>query len=222
MEHSAKEYSVMIDIKNMGVFFYIPIVIMIFCGLYIIFVEYEFNDAIVLIRKDFGIFPIMGISVWIFYIFEDLLDSNGKEMLLSIPYDDNNFGIFRVIKMTIVYILCFYFFLIIIIMLLNKDYVFQFNDIYLPIVSIFFYSGFSFFTILIVKNNLISFAIVGIFSVFMYSTRGGVSAYIYPFQWGNPNPYYNPVIVAIVLIIATVSLYLSAQLFFKDREFLMK
>jgi hypothetical protein len=223
MEHGAKKYSILIDIKNMGIFFCVPVIIMALCGTYIVFAKYEFSEPIIMLRKGFGIFPIIGISIWIYYIFEDLLDSNGKELLLSMPYNDIDYGLFRIIKLTLVYVIMFYVFLFAILVLtLERNYVFQFQDIYFPILSIFFYSGFSFLTAVIAKNNLISFTVLGVFSVFMYSTRGGVSACIYPFQWSNPNPYYNPAIVALALIAATAALYASANFFFNNREFLMK
>ncbi len=223
MEYGTKKYPILTDIKNMGIFFYVPVMIMALCGIYIIFTKYQFGEPTIMLRKGFGIFPIMGISVWVFYIFEDLLDSEGRELLLSMPYNHVYYGVFRILKLTLVYVIMFYIFLFVIMFLtLKRNYAFQFQDIYLPVLSIFFYSGFSFLTAVIAKNNLILFTVLGIFSVFIYSTRGGVSAFIYPFQWSNPNPYYNSAVVAIALIVITVALYTLANFFFSKREFLMK
>lgn len=195
---------------------------MILTGIYILFINNLYGEANIVIRRSFGVFPVVGITVWIIFMFEDLLSSHGREMLLSLPYDHMKYGVVRVVKFSIIYILIFYIFLAILIILFNKNYNFELQDLYLPVISIFFYSAFSFFISIIVKNIIASFAVCGIFSVFMYSTRGGVSLMIYPFQWSNPNPYYSPCIVAVVLMCITVLLFVVDDILFRNREFLLK
>lgn len=206
----------------MGASFYIPIILMILGIVYTLVFQQKFGEANVLIKQGFGMFSFPFITIWILYLFEDLLDSDGKETLLALPYKNIQYGFLRVLKFTLVYVITFYLFYLSTAFLFKERVYFQLQDSYLPVASILFYSALSFLIITLVKKILIAFLIIALHSSFLYGTRGGVSAYIYPLQWFHPNPYYSPRLVALVLLFSAIILYVLGQYLFSKREFLMK
>ena len=191
-------------------------------AVYCFLIRNRYGIAIGIVRENYGVFPVICISFWISCLFEDLLNSEGKEILLSMPYKNMEYGLIRVIRYTVLYIIVFYIFFVFILLSMRSNAVLEPQDIYLPMLSIFFYSAFNFLIAVIVRNSLTVMAATGALSVFMYLTRGGASFYIYPFQWSNPNPYFMPYTVGVVLLISSLILYTAGQILFSNRDFLMR
>lgn len=225
MEQKIKMVSVGTDIRTIGGMFYAPVVFMLVSVLYIFNRYYGYEDPYVLmnIRGYFGVFSIPFISIWIFNLYQDLLETEGKECLLAQPYKDIQFGLFRTLRITLIYIVIFYIlFFFLIFTLLPKEQNILLSDIYLPLVSILYFSSLSFLIIVVVKNTLISYSIIGIYSIFQYTTRGGFSLSIYPFQWSFPNPMYNDYEIGIKLFISSLVFFTLAHFVFRKRNYLVK
>ena len=222
MEHGTRIKEALVDIKSMGAFFYIPIGIMAVNAVYCYLTRGRYGVPIEIVRESYGIFPIICISFWISCLFEDLLNSEGREMLLSMPYKNLEYGLKRVIRYTLLYIIIFYIFFALAVLMIGRNVVMEAQDIYLPVLSIFFYSAFNFLIAVITRNSVTVMTAAGILSMFMYLTRGSASLCIYPLQWGNPNPFFTPYAVGIALFAATLALYAAAQMLFSNRDFLMR
>lgn len=225
MEQKIKMTSIITDVRTIGGIFYLPIALMITSVIYILnrYSGYEDPNILQIIRSYFGVFSIPFISVWIFNLYQDILETDGKECLLSLPYKDIQFGLFRVLRITILYIIVFFIlFLILILTLLPAEQRILLSDLYLPFISIFYFSSLSFLVIVLVKNTLISYSIIGIYSIFQYTTRGGFSLSVYPFQWPFPHPMYNNYQVGINLFLFSLIFYILAHLIFKKRDYLIK
>lgn len=210
------------DIGNMGIIFFVPIFIMALGAIYTLLFNSYYGEANEMIQRGFGVFSIPFVILWNFYLFNDLLASDSKEILLSLPYRDHEYGIVRVIKFTGIYIALFYIFYCLIAVFYKERVIFQWYDIYLPIASILFYSSLSFFIMVLIKDVLISFVVVAVHGALIYGTRGGASAYIYPFQWFHPNPYFQPQRVALTLFLCTLIFYILGHILFTKREYLMR
>ncbi|HZK37266.1 MAG TPA: hypothetical protein VFC98_00095 [Clostridia bacterium] len=222
MEYAARIKKNWIDIKNIGIYFYIPIGVMVLNAIYCFLIRGRYGVPIEIIRENYGVFSVICISFWVPYLFEDLLNSDGREMLLSMPYRNAEYGLIRVLKYTVLYIGIFYLFLALIILTMGRNVILEAQDIYLPVLSIFFYSAFNFFVVVVARNSLVVMIATGALSVFIYLTRGGASFYIYPLQWSNPNPFFMPYAVGIVLFICSLILYAIGQILFSNRDFLMR
>lgn len=209
----------------MGGIFITPLIVMVVSSVYVwlVYRGYPTDSMMVQIRGAFGVFSLPFISVWIIGLFQDIVESDGKESLLSLPYRAPFFGIIRVIRMTLLYIVLFFIVLLALTLIMFGSYPpLDACDWYLPIVSILFFSGLSFFCIVLTKNTLISYTILCVYCVFQYMTRGGFSLSIYPFQWSFSMPYTSNVFVACLLLVSTCFLYGGSQIIFSKREYLLK
>lgn len=225
MEQKSRVNSFLLDIKLLGGSFITPLIIMLLGSLYIwiIYKGYPSEFLLTHIRGNFGVFSFPFICVWIFGLFQDFVESDGKECLLSLPYRSSAFGIVRVLRMTTFYIILFFlFFLSLVAILFNGEFPLQASDWYLPFFSLLFFSGFSYFVIVLTKNSLISYAIFSVYCIFQYMTRGAFSASVYPFHWSFPMPYTSNYLVTLLLIIFTCIFFIIAQYIFSKREYLLK
>ena len=112
-----KRIPLMLDIKTMGWTFFFPIVLLLGLTIFLYITHHGHLSLIPFqsIKYTFGIFAMTGISIWIIGIFQDLLEIDSRELLLSFPYDAFYYGIFRVLRVTSIYLiifLCLYLFLV--------------------------------------------------------------------------------------------------------------
>lgn len=217
--------SFLLDIKSMGGIFAVPIITMIAGALYvwIVYRGYPVDTLMGHIRGSFGIFSLPFICMWIFGLLQDIVESDGKETLLSLPYRSKIFGIARVLRMTLFYMVIFFvIFLGLVGIMLRGNFTLQALDIVLPILSLLFFSGFSFFIIVLTKNSLISYTIFCVYCIFQYMSRGAFSASVYPFHWSFPKPYTDDYLVAALLFLFACILYILGQHLFSNREHLLR
>lgn len=217
--------SFMLDIKAMGGIFAAPIIIMLVGSLYVwmVYRGYPADSLMVHIRGSFGIFSFPFICMWIFGLFQDIVESDGKESLLSLPYRAPIFGIVRVLRMTALYIALFFVvFLGLVTIMFQGELPLEAADIFLPFLSLLFFSGFSYFIIILTKSSLISYTVFCVYCIFQYMTRGAFSASVYPFHWSFPKPYTNTYLIASLLLLFACVFYIVGQYFFSKREYLLK
>jgi hypothetical protein len=105
--------SLIYDFKSMGIYFFIPIVVMLLCvaNTFNKVFYYKANLEIQYLRDLFGIVPIVSVSFWVISLFYDIVESDCKETVLSLPYNDYAFGIGRVARIIVIYLGFFYLFL---------------------------------------------------------------------------------------------------------------
>lgn len=148
-----KRIPLMLDIKTMGWTFFFPIVLLLGLTIFLYITHHGHLSLIPFqsIKYTFGIFAMTGISIWIIGIFQDLLEIDSRELLLSFPYDAFYYGIFRVLRVTSIYLiifLCLNLFLVsnhhqeLSPSLLAKDF-------YFPIITIIYFAAFTFFIVML-------------------------------------------------------------------------
>ncbi len=210
------------DIKSLGIMFVVPIAIyiIIFIYLYFSYFKFNLNIDISVFKKAIGIIPIICVSFWIISLFGEFVDSQIKESLLSLPYNEFKFGVLKVIKISILYIVIYYIFTAICLAYAKLDYTPDF--FIMPMIQILFYSSFSFFSVLLARSMSGGYTIVGVFSCISYMTRGGANGYVYPFQWVNPKPGITLYTINIALIVCSMIFLTMSYYIFKNREYLIK
>lgn len=212
-----------IDIKNIGTAFYFPIVMGVFAAIYCYIKNYGFENAEVMknIKSSIGIFFLPWVFIWVLGLFQDLLDSKGKELLLSLPYDDTSYGIKRVLRITLCFLLIFYALFFGLSWSLKTASDITVMDLILPVCAIMFYSSLAFLSIVLTKSMMMSYCLIATFSIFAYLTRGGAFGALYPFQWSFPKPFLGDGFAAFVLTVVTIVLFSIAVHLFKKRSRLL-
>jgi len=223
MEQRNKIVSLKFDIKNIGPLFYLPIVTGLLASGYCLLRNYGYDNVEVIknIRIGLNIFCVPFVFIWIIGLFQDLLDSEGKETLLSLPYNNLSYGILRVCRMFGLYLIYFYILFITLCIILQCLDDISLVDLFFPTISIFFYASMAFLVIVVTKSMAISYAIVSVFTIFAYLTRGAAVGPINPFYWSFPRPFLDSNYVMLVLVtISTYMLYIST-IIFKKRNLLL-
>lgn len=225
-----KNTPISFDLRSIGRLVYIPIFFNILAVLLSLVRYGDFTyDANFLeqvmreIKMLFGVINFPFISVWIFALYQDVVESDGKEGILSLPYRNLYFGTFRVIRVILIYSFIFYCaFLFVIVTLFGHLTMLTVWDWLLPILSFVFYGALSFLFIVLTRRVALSYIALGLHTIPIYMTRGGISFSIYPFQWSHPNPYFNDGNVAFFLLIFSILFFLIAQRLLGNREFILK
>lgn len=206
------------DFKAMGVYFFIPIVVMLLCiaNTFNKVFYYNANLEIEYLRELFGVVPVISVSFWVISLFNAIVEPDCKETILSLPYNDYIFGVGRVVRIIVIYLGIFYFSLFW--GSLNLGTSLEICDYYLPVVSILFFSALSFFSTIVIKSTIGGYGVTCIFFSLAYMTRGAATGFLYPFQWCNPKPMTDDLVIAIALFISALSLLLLAQIRMKKRQ----
>lgn len=225
MDKDVRMISLRFDLQIIGYQLYFPIALIILGIAFLYLQYYNYRDEYMLmhIRKIFGVIYLPSICTWIFSLYQELTESDGKECLLSLPYKDFEFGLYRIFRITLLYIILFFFaFSFATLLLLPKDVSIQAVDFYLPLITILYFSILSFCVIVVTKNVLISYLSYGAYCIFLYMTRGGYSASVYPFHWSFPKPGLENGLAGLLLLIVSVLFCFIAHHIFSNREFLLK
>lgn len=204
MDRQIKSGSLLQDIRCIGGVFFIPFATTLAGALFLIFGFGKDASTEVFVKKYLGVASFPFVCIWVLGLLEDLTESEGRECLLCLPYKSFPFGVVRVVRLTFVYIMIFFaFFFAVLTMNASFDKI-GFVDIVFPTVSILFFSSFAFILAVVVKHSLVSYSVIGTFSITAYFTRGAFSALVYPFQWALPNPFFENGHVIIVLALLTI------------------
>jgi hypothetical protein len=227
MDKSAKsvrnQYTMLLyELKSLGIMFIIPIImyIIIYAFLYFSYFKHDLFIEIETFKKIVGVIPVIGVSFWIITLFGDFVDSQSKECLLSLPYNNFNFGILKVLKINGIYLLIFYIFIAACSYSIKLNI--TFNFVITPLLEIIFFCSFSFFSVVLTKNIAGAYIFVGVFTCLSYMTRGGAVGWIYPFQWAHPKPGVNYNAINITLIFCALFFYIVAHWIFKNKEYLVR
>lgn len=226
MESKVKMPSLRLDIRNMGGLFYLPFIMMMIAAAYVTIHYSGYSDnqnMLKYIRHDFGVLSIPLVIVWIIGLFQDFVETKGKEAILALPYSSTYSGIMRVLRMSLLYVVIFFIlFVFLVIRLLPGHQLILLSDICLPILSVLYFAALSFLFMMIVKNSIVCYIIIGVYSIFLYMTRGAFTFGLYPFQWSFPQPNFDELRCTVILLIASViGLYISQKIF-QNKEFLLK
>lgn len=140
------------DIKAMGGTFFIPLLAMTFGAFYVglVYSGFQIEGRMANIQGNMGVFAFPLICMWVFGLFQDLIDPDQKECLLYLPYSSFVFGTIRVMRFTLLYIAVFYLVLIVLTsFMFNGRLPLQSSDFYLPAASLLFLSALSYFVIIL-------------------------------------------------------------------------
>lgn len=170
------------------------------------------------IKKLMGLFCVPSISLWVIGLYKNIVSREMKEVILSLPYTDLQFGILRVCRIFFIYVGIFYSMLIVII--LSSKEALLVDCIILPLIGMVFFTAISFVTILITKNELFTYVIIGAIGTYEYVTRGGVTGWFYPFQWVLKYPYYSKINI-IILLLSSGILLMIGHILSTKREYLI-
>ncbi|CCQ94926.1 membrane hypothetical protein [[Clostridium] ultunense Esp] len=211
-----------VDFRMMGWAFPLPIVVSILMALfhYAIHGGSENLIPIEAIRYGLGFFSVPFISVWAIHLYQNLVNPEEKEVLLSLPYQPFSFGLLRLLRITLIYLI--FFWSVQIFLYSHSREGAAVLDWVFPVVLIFYFSSLSYFIVLAVKNVLIGYALLGIYIVFEYTTRGGFSGPFYAFQWVNPKPTLESGYNLLALILLTLAFLLIAQWILTNRDLLSR
>lgn len=220
MEQPIKMTPLLTDLHMLRGLCYVPIVAYIMILLVIIlsylgFVELMSYEEI---KQVMGLLCMPAISFWIVSLYLNIVDRDIKEVILSLPYKRLQFGLRRVARVFIVYTGIFYFVLLLVLKFAGKNI--GIGEVVLPLVGMIFFTGLSFTAILVIKNEIFTYVVIGIIGTFEYVTRGGLTGWFYPFQWVLNRPYYSKIHIVILLINAGVLLLLGQWMSGK-REYLI-
>lgn len=209
------------EFKLVGGIFWVTILFMIlnFC---LVLIRFDSTSEINLIRNQWGTLTLPWICLWIIPMFQDLADARGKEALLSLPYNHFTFGAMRVIRTTILYFIIFYIGWCSVSLFLNLFDQWEWFDFVLPLVSIFFLATLSFISIVLTRNLMYSYIIIGVFCSMQYMTRGSALGPLYPFHWSFPNPARTHEENLFILLCVSIIFITISNIFFKNRAFMLK
>lgn len=217
---------ILLEIRNLGGIFYFPIIIMFIVVIYISvkYSGYSYQSALPYIKHDFGSIVMPLIGVWIIGSFQDFVETDGKEIILSQPYNSKKYGILKVLQLTLFYFLFLLLFLIILTIVFEPGNINDLTkiDILLAIVSVIYISSLSFFLMVTIKNSLICYILLGCYLLFLYMTRGAFSYGIYPLQWSHPQPYLDNFSCILMLSVSSSLILMVSQIIFQNREYLLK
>jgi len=209
------------ELRSIGGMFWLSAVLTaIDIGL--VWVRFEDVPDMAPIRSQWGALTIPWISLWIIPMFQHLADAPGKEAILSLPYNHFTFGVVRVIRVAFLYVFMFYVGWCALSLFLHLFDRWEWFDMVLPAVSIYFLAAFSFMIVVITRNIMYSYMIIGVFCIFQYITRGSALGPLYPFHWSFPNPTRTHEDNLFVLVCAGTIFITIGHIFFKNRAFMLR
>ncbi|HBI04619.1 MAG TPA: hypothetical protein DDY49_11390 [Paenibacillaceae bacterium] len=222
MDSPIKLPPLLTDIKAMEWNFYLPIFVTIISTSYVYVVLAGWNQPLLFseIKKTLGLWSIPCVSFWTIGLYKNLVDSDGKELLLAMPYKVMQYGFIRTLRMSLIYILFFYTCLLIVLLFSEENMTMV--DWILPGVNILFFSFLSFVIILASKNIAISYGLIGVYSSTNFITYGSFSGWVYPFYWSLPRHDLQFLQVLMGLILATFVCIVLGQWILTKKEYLVK
>ncbi|MFC4766352.1 hypothetical protein [Effusibacillus consociatus] len=222
MDKRIKVPSLITDIRAMEWQFWLPVIASIILAIYTYTILGACGSHLSLtdIKLSLGIGAIPLVAFWVIGLYQDLVEADGREVLLSLPYNQFQFGLLRLLRMAVLYVFVIWGLLGILLILANLRISYQ--DFLFSLLQVMFFASFSFVVILATKNSLISYAIIGVLSSAEYMTRGGITGWVYPFEWPLPKPHVAVMNIVVSLIISIVFCLTLGQWLFNKKEYLVK
>lgn len=156
------------EVKNMGIMFWVPVVVMIISMIYFIYI----TDSSIELKLAFPMLEFILVpfsSWWIIYLYYDYFDRDGLEILLSYPLTNAEHGLLRILLFIIFYTILSLFLFIYVssnssatLLVLLLQYIPQF----------LFFGGISFFLMTLFRNSSIAITIIAFYVTTEVLTKG--------------------------------------------------
>jgi len=223
-----------LDLRAMGWNFSFPLVAHLGMVLYLYFGQGGRVGMLTAetILKTVGLWSPLLITFWIVALYQDWVESDGKETLLALPYKNWVFGIGRVLRTTALYGL-FVWGVARLLFLFSPDRGVSPVVWVILATSILFFAALAFFAVALTRRLVYTYLLVAVFSlgegvrVYASSLRVGYSVLSHstvsfnPFQTVWPLPGTSPLRVTLILFVAALLLLFLGQLLVNRREYLL-
>jgi hypothetical protein len=187
------------------------------------------------IQTAVGLVSPLLVTFWVSALYQDLVESDGKEALLALPYNSFALGVLRVLRTAFFYFLFVWGVIRLLFLFSPAPGASPLAWLVLA-TSIFFFSALAFFAVVLTRRLVYTYLLVAVFSVgewariYLASLRfglqtlpaGGGAAAFNPFQLAQPAPGADPLVVSFILFIAAVFLLSCGQMLFTRRGYLLK
>lgn len=183
----------------MRVMFWIPIVVMILCLLYFMYLTSNQLLDVLLALPAFEFIIVPLASWWIIYLFYDYYEHDALEVLLSYPVSEFQHGFYRIILFTLFYIIA---------TIPLMGYIAMFSDANLPLLLLqyvpqyLFFAGLSFLCMTLFHNIGVALTVIAFYTATEFLTYGQLIPWYHVFFYNEqPLDFYQIVNKSIITFI---------------------
>jgi len=181
------------------------------------------ETKIISLQSTLFIISVIGILVWILHAYMDIVNTESKELILSLPINGFAFVFLRVLRLFALYAI---FFLVLLFIISAKSggagLEYGIVDMFLIAGALFFMSGLGLIVLLISKHMVIGYGIPILWVAISFFYRGGASWLWHTCQWIVPKPFESSWRYAIAHWITGLLFHIISTFIIKQREYLIK